>query len=55
MSLAKFVSIDEIEQEALRILPKAVRDYYQSGADDEQTLVRNRQAFKRFPFILIVS
>ncbi|KAI6189738.1 Hydroxyacid oxidase 1 [Aphelenchoides bicaudatus] len=46
-NLAKYVSISEIEQEALQLLPRSVRGYFQSGADDEQTLSRNIQAFKR--------
>jgi hypothetical protein len=51
--LAKFVSVDEIEQEALQCLPRSVRGYYASGADNEQTLARNRQAFKRFVLVLL--
>lgn len=50
MSLAKFVSVDEIEKEALQILPRSVRGYYQSGSDDEQTLARNRKAYRKFVF-----
>jgi hypothetical protein len=46
--LEKYVSVAEVEQEALKVLPKSIRDYYASGADDEQTLVRNERAFKRF-------
>ncbi|TKR60299.1 hypothetical protein L596_027564 [Steinernema carpocapsae] len=37
------------------MLPKAARDYYRSGADDEMTLKRNRNAYQRLlirPFCL---
>jgi hypothetical protein len=47
-NLAKYVCLSEVEQEALQCLPKSVRGYFESGADDEQTLARNRKAFNRF-------
>lgn len=50
MSLAKYVSLAEIEQEALQCLPKSIRGYFESGSDDEQTLARNKQAFRRLIF-----
>ncbi|XP_026726142.1 hydroxyacid oxidase 1 [Trichoplusia ni] len=43
----KYVSIKDIEEAALQILPKPARDYYKSGATDEQTLVENKLAFQR--------
>lgn len=43
----KYVSVKDIEDAALQILPKPARDYYKSGATDEQTLVENKQAFQR--------
>lgn len=46
--LTTFVSIDDVEREALGMLPRAVGNYYRSGADDEETLSRNRQGFKRY-------
>ena len=46
--LAPLISLADVEQRALEILGKSVRDYFQSGADDEQTLARNIRAFRRF-------
>lgn len=43
----KYVSIKDIEEAALQILPKPARDYYKSGATDEQTLFENKLAFQR--------
>jgi (S)-2-hydroxy-acid oxidase len=53
MSLKRFVSINDIEAEALKILPRSVRDYYRSGADDEYTLARNIEAYKRYFFCVL--
>ncbi|KAI6239201.1 Peroxisomal (S)-2-hydroxy-acid oxidase GLO3 [Aphelenchoides fujianensis] len=44
---AQFVCVADVEREAIARLPRAVRDYFVSGADDEQTLARNRRAFRR--------
>ncbi|KAI6221455.1 Peroxisomal (S)-2-hydroxy-acid oxidase GLO3 [Aphelenchoides fujianensis] len=44
---AQFVCLADVEREAIARLPRAVRDYFVSGADDEQTLARNRRAFRR--------
>ncbi|XP_036398962.1 hydroxyacid oxidase 1 [Megalops cyprinoides] len=52
---ATFVSVHDYEQEAKRILPKAVFDYYFSGADEQETLADNVAAFSRwrlFPRVL---
>ncbi|KAI1721828.1 FMN-dependent dehydrogenase domain-containing protein [Ditylenchus destructor] len=46
--LAKLVCLDDVEREALQTLSRSVRGYYQSGADDEVSLARNRKAFRRF-------
>lgn len=46
--LTKCVCVADVEEMALRKMPKFVRDYYQSGADDQETLKRNLSAFKRF-------
>ncbi|CAH0600299.1 unnamed protein product [Chrysodeixis includens] len=43
----KYVSVKDIEDAALQILPKPARDYYKSGATDEQTLLENKLAFQR--------
>uniref|UniRef100_A0A915EG70 (S)-2-hydroxy-acid oxidase n=1 Tax=Ditylenchus dipsaci TaxID=166011 RepID=A0A915EG70_9BILA len=36
------------EREAVQLLPKSILGYYQSGADDEYTLARNKQAFSKY-------
>jgi 4-hydroxymandelate oxidase len=41
------INIAELEQIAKEILPTTAYDYYRSGAWDEVTLNRNRQAFER--------
>ncbi|CAD6227665.1 GSCOCG00001345001-RA-CDS [Cotesia congregata] len=43
-----FVSVDDFEKSALQILPKAVKDYYASGAGKEFTLEWNKDAFKKY-------
>ncbi|XP_073945562.1 hydroxyacid oxidase [Choristoneura fumiferana] len=45
--MEKYISVKEVEDAALALLPKKTRDYYKSGATDEQTLSENRDAFKR--------
>ncbi|KAF7653260.1 hypothetical protein LDENG_00085590 [Lucifuga dentata] len=47
MSLQR-VCVSDFEEEARRILPKAVYDYYRSGADEEHTLADNVDAFNRW-------
>ncbi|TDZ39459.1 Peroxisomal (S)-2-hydroxy-acid oxidase GLO5 [Colletotrichum spinosum] len=42
----KVVTIDDVTQIAKERLPKAVLDYYTTGADDEHTLERNHAAFR---------
>ncbi|CAD5206991.1 unnamed protein product [Bursaphelenchus okinawaensis] len=46
--LSRFVSVDEVERHAVKVLPQSVRDYYQSGADNEQTLARNSRMFAKY-------
>ncbi|CAB3248336.1 unnamed protein product [Arctia plantaginis] len=45
--MEKYVSLRDIEQAALALLSKTARDYYKSGATDEQTLAENKLAFQR--------
>ncbi|XP_067901830.1 hydroxyacid oxidase 1 isoform X2 [Heterodontus francisci] len=45
---SKPVCINDFEQHAKNILPKAVYDYYHSGADEQQTLMDNVAAFSRW-------
>lgn len=46
--MEKYVSVKDIEEAALAVLPKAARDYYKSGATEELTLAENRLAFQRY-------
>ncbi|XP_048456858.1 hydroxyacid oxidase 1 [Rhincodon typus] len=46
--LSKPACINDFEQHAKNILPKAVYDYYRSGADEQQTLMDNVAAFSRW-------
>jgi 4-hydroxymandelate oxidase len=41
-----FLNLSELEQLASKRLPQAAWDYYASGADDELTLRRNREAYQ---------
>ncbi|CAN9505383.1 unnamed protein product [Ophioblennius macclurei] len=45
---AQRVSVDDFQEEARRTLPKAVYDYYCSGADEQRTLADNVEAFNRW-------
>ncbi|XP_054891330.1 hydroxyacid oxidase 1 [Poeciliopsis prolifica] len=42
------VCVSDYEEEARRVLPKAVYDYYRSGADGQNTLADNVAAFNRW-------
>ncbi|KAK5913356.1 hypothetical protein CgunFtcFv8_007894 [Champsocephalus gunnari] len=42
------VCVSDFEKEAEKVLPKAVYDYYRSGADEQSTLADNVAAFNRF-------
>lgn len=44
----EFVCIQDYETNAAKVLPPFVWDFYQGGADQEQTLQDNRAAFKRY-------
>uniref|UniRef100_A0A673AYL3 Hydroxyacid oxidase (glycolate oxidase) 1 n=1 Tax=Sphaeramia orbicularis TaxID=375764 RepID=A0A673AYL3_9TELE len=45
------VCVSDFEEEARRVLPKAVYDYYRSGADEQRTLADNAAAFNRWYLI----
>ncbi|XP_071375080.1 2-Hydroxyacid oxidase 1 [Centroberyx affinis] len=45
------VCVGDFEEEARRVLPKAVYDYYRSGADQQHTLADNTAAFSRWYFL----
>lgn len=42
------VCVADFEEEARKVLPKAVYDYYRSGADEQITLADNVAAFNRY-------
>ncbi|KAJ3098837.1 Hydroxyacid oxidase 1 [Phlyctochytrium planicorne] len=46
-SSAKLVCIDDFRKAAIELMPKNARDYYESGADAEETLRDNELAFSR--------
>lgn len=45
--MEKYLSIKDLESAALTLLPKNARDYYKSGATEEQSLSENKIAFQR--------
>ncbi|XP_013193112.1 2-Hydroxyacid oxidase 1 [Amyelois transitella] len=45
--MQKYICVKDLENAALELLPKATRDYYKSGATEEQTLAENSRAFRR--------
>ncbi|XP_033501737.1 2-Hydroxyacid oxidase 1 [Epinephelus lanceolatus] len=45
------VCVEDFEKEAKKVLPKAVYDYYCSGADEQNTLADNVAAFKRWHLV----
>ncbi len=47
MAGVKFVSVEDYENHAYKVLPTYALEYYKSGADEEQSLRDNRDAFKR--------
>ena len=44
----KLVCVLDFEKHAHKVLPNNALDYYRTGADQEQTLRDNRQAFLRY-------
>ena len=47
-SLARLLTLGDVEAAAATVLPRMALDYYRSGADDEHTLRQNRRAFRRW-------
>ncbi|XP_069005977.1 2-Hydroxyacid oxidase 1 [Embiotoca jacksoni] len=45
------VCVLDFEEEARKVLPKSVYDYYRSGADEQNTLADNVAAFKRWNLV----
>ncbi|XP_072298186.1 2-Hydroxyacid oxidase 1 [Eucyclogobius newberryi] len=46
--MSKRVCVSDFEEQARKVLPKAVYDYYRSGADEQHTLHDNVEAFNRW-------
>jgi (S)-mandelate dehydrogenase len=49
--LRQAYSIEALRQIARRMLPRAVFDFYEGGAEDEATLLANRAAFERLTIL----
>lgn len=45
------VTVDDLERVAASVLPKMAYDYFRSGADEERTLARNRDAFAHYEIV----
>lgn len=43
-----YVCVSDFEVQARKVLPRAVYDYYRSGADEQRTLADNVEAFNRW-------
>lgn len=48
------VCVDDFEKHALQTLPKSIADYYKSGANDQQTLKENVEAFRRYAIVCLI-
>ena len=46
----KCVCVEDYEKHASQVLKNYALSYYKDGADQEQTLQDNREAFKRYIF-----
>uniref|UniRef100_A0A8C6WXI6 (S)-2-hydroxy-acid oxidase n=1 Tax=Neogobius melanostomus TaxID=47308 RepID=A0A8C6WXI6_9GOBI len=46
--MSQCVCVSDFEERARKVLPKAVYDYYRSGADEQRTLHDNVEAFSRW-------
>ena len=42
------VGVEDYQKEAARRLPKNALDFYQTGALDQETLLENKEAMKRY-------
>jgi len=51
MPLASVLNIADLRELARRRLPKVIFDYLDCGAEDQQTLARNRAAFGRYALV----
>ena len=52
MAAGSIVCIDDFEAHAAKVLPALTFEYFKGGADEEQSLKDNRDAFKRFLFFI---
>lgn len=46
--MPQFVCVKDFEKHALQVLNPKVRDFYKSGADDENTLKWNKEVFTKY-------
>jgi (S)-2-hydroxy-acid oxidase len=46
--MKSLISLDDYEKRAFEVLPENARDYYRSGAGNENSLTWNRSDFKNF-------
>lgn len=51
LTLKSCINIDDLGKLAARKVPFPVNDYVEGGADDEVTLLRNRQGFDRYQIV----
>lgn len=52
--MENYICVKDIEDAALNLLPKLARDYYKSGATEEQSLGENTKAFRRYVFLVFI-
>jgi 4-hydroxymandelate oxidase len=46
--MSNLITLDDFEEAAAKKLPRMALDYFRSGADEQQTLRANREAFNKF-------
>lgn len=49
--MEKYVNLDQFEEDAAKVLPKMVFDYFASGSDTETTVRWNRESFRRYALL----
>ncbi|XP_070566019.1 uncharacterized protein [Ptychodera flava] len=48
MDASQLLCLDDFEEQAQKLLPIGMWSYYRSGADNEETLRENREAYRRY-------
>jgi (S)-mandelate dehydrogenase len=51
MDIEKAINLDDLRRLARKRLPRIAFDFIEGGADDEQCLARNREAFQRYQLV----